>query len=176
MGPKEEYQQYLKSTRWKELSERVKREAEYRCKLCDAGVELHVHHRAYYRVETDKEILDLVCLCKKCHEKHHGVIQDDEPREVVDFGPEVATFLVCIYIDKTKNREKDKQKLSKVHGLMSSYIGNDKFDIYIRDVQTQKVFLQSTNTTHFGVDLNAKLSELVGVENYTVFQAPHPAP
>ena len=71
-----DYQEYLKSERWLTLSDAVKARAEYRCQLCDSGGELHAHHRAYYRVETDKEILDLVCLCKKCHERAHGINVD----------------------------------------------------------------------------------------------------
>ena len=62
-----EYADYLKSTRWKNLSKKVRQRAGWRCQLCNSTGELHCHHRSYENVGTNKEQFDLIALCKRCH-------------------------------------------------------------------------------------------------------------
>lgn len=65
------YDEYLKSERWKVLSEETKRIAGYRCQVCDSDGELHAHHRTYKRLGHELQS-DLIALCSSCHALFHG--------------------------------------------------------------------------------------------------------
>lgn len=67
------YALYLESERWRTLAEACKIMAGNRCQLCPAVENLQAHHRRYDNLYKPQEILDLVCLCKSCHQKFHGV-------------------------------------------------------------------------------------------------------
>ena len=65
-----DYQEYLKSDTWKTI--RAQRIAidNGECVLCAEPAE-HVHHRRYPKELGSETVNDLVCLCAKCHAKHH---------------------------------------------------------------------------------------------------------
>lgn len=71
--PKEEYLEYIKGEKFKELKmERLKLD-EYKCKICFKKVDektSHCHHITYLRVLNEK-ISDLSTLCPCCHKKLH---------------------------------------------------------------------------------------------------------
>ena len=67
------YQEYLASPEWKELSKEAKIKVGYHCQLCNAGGELHVHHRSYDNLHTEIEANDLIVLCASCHKEFHHV-------------------------------------------------------------------------------------------------------
>lgn len=71
--PKEEYVEYIKGEKFKELKmERLKLD-EYRCQICFKKVDektSHCHHITYLRVLNEK-ISDLSTLCPCCHKKLH---------------------------------------------------------------------------------------------------------
>lgn len=71
--PREEYLEYIKGEKFKELKmERLKLD-EYRCQICFKKVDektSHCHHITYLRVLTEK-ISDLSTLCPFCHKKLH---------------------------------------------------------------------------------------------------------
>ena len=72
---KHSYGLKLKSDTWETLKEQVKKDADYRCRLCNASKEetvLVIHHRTYETQGTDKEFFDLCCLCRSCHERFHN--------------------------------------------------------------------------------------------------------
>ncbi len=68
------YTEYLESERWKVLAEACKSLAHYRCSLCGSSEMLNAHHRTYDNLRKKDEILDLVCLCRKCHADFHKEI------------------------------------------------------------------------------------------------------
>ncbi len=71
---KHSYGLKLKSNDWEKLKEKRKKEAGYRCQICNAKQESRIlvtHHRTYDNQGTDKEYEDLICLCKQCHEVIH---------------------------------------------------------------------------------------------------------
>lgn len=77
------YDEYLKTEYWKNLSETIKREADYRCQICNSEENLNVHHRSYeHKGFLELEKKDLICICEKCHSIYHinqnynGDIQD----------------------------------------------------------------------------------------------------
>ena len=71
--PKEEYVEYIKGEKFKELKmERLKLD-EYKCQICFKKVDemtSHCHHITYLRVLNEK-ISDLSTLCRCCHNKLH---------------------------------------------------------------------------------------------------------
>ena len=71
--PREEYVEYIKGDKFKELKmERLKLD-EYRCQICFKQVDektSHCHHITYLRVLNEK-ISDLSTLCPCCHKKLH---------------------------------------------------------------------------------------------------------
>ena len=71
--PKEEYVEYIKGEKFKELKmERLKLD-EYKCQICFKKVDektSHCHHITYLRVLNEK-ISDLSTLCPCCHKKLH---------------------------------------------------------------------------------------------------------
>ena len=71
--PREEYVEYIKGEKFKELKmERLKLD-EYRCQICFKKVDektSHCHHITYLRVLNEK-ISDLSTLCPCCHNKLH---------------------------------------------------------------------------------------------------------
>lgn len=70
-----DYKVFLQTPYWIVISFMVKREAGFRCAMCDSKEELRVHHKNYklHGYEHTREGKDsLVCVCDKCHAKHHG--------------------------------------------------------------------------------------------------------
>lgn len=71
--PREEYVEYIKGEKFKELKmERLKLD-EYKCQICFKKVDektSHCHHITYLRVLNEK-ISDLSTLCPCCHKKLH---------------------------------------------------------------------------------------------------------
>lgn len=64
------YGRYLKTDHWKAVAAAAKRRAGYRCSLCNASGQLDAHHRTYENLGNEK-VGDVICLCRKCHAKHH---------------------------------------------------------------------------------------------------------
>ena len=71
--PREEYLEYIRGEKFKELKmERLKLD-EYKCQICFKKVDektSHCHHITYLRVLNEK-ISDLSTLCPCCHKKLH---------------------------------------------------------------------------------------------------------
>ena len=67
------YDRFLKTPYWKAISEMVRQNAGYRCKRCGSNRNLQAHHTTYKRrgSELYSWRRDLVCLCRKCHEREH---------------------------------------------------------------------------------------------------------
>lgn len=64
---------YLQTPRWKNLADRKRESAGYKCEKCGdspgPGM-LDVHHKTYDRLGHERWA-DLEVLCRSCHEKHH---------------------------------------------------------------------------------------------------------
>lgn len=71
--PREEYVEYIKGEKFKELKMERLQLDEYRCQICFKKVDektSHCHHITYLRVLNEK-ISDLSTLCPCCHKKLH---------------------------------------------------------------------------------------------------------
>lgn len=66
------YKEYLRSTHWSIVRDWMLGFAYNRCQLCRSTAVLNVHHNSYDH-KGEETRLDLIVLCKKCHEKHHGI-------------------------------------------------------------------------------------------------------
>ena len=65
------YDEYIQTDQWQALAAETKRLAGNRCQICNAGGELHAHHRTYQRLGHELQS-DLVALCSNCHGLFHG--------------------------------------------------------------------------------------------------------
>ncbi len=68
------YAEYIQSPNWKAKAAEAKRNAGYRCQLCNKAGNLDAHHRTYERLGFELSG-DITVLCNACHEKHHEVMQ-----------------------------------------------------------------------------------------------------
>ena len=66
---KQEYQQYLKSDRWKEKRDRIIKKAGGKCRFCGKPATA-VHHETYKRRGREKDV-DLTAVCNHCHAMLH---------------------------------------------------------------------------------------------------------
>lgn len=68
------YREYLLTEHWKSVRTEALRKAKFRCQLCNASGELHVHHRSYEHLGEEQDYMhDVIVLCRACHEKHHDI-------------------------------------------------------------------------------------------------------
>ena len=65
----DEYRDYLRSDRWRDLRSKRLAIDEYRCQRCGSPYGLQVHHLAYpLDLGTEDPYTDLITLCGPCHE------------------------------------------------------------------------------------------------------------
>ncbi len=66
-----EYRAYLATPHWQRIRQGALARAAYKCILCDGTSNLNVHHKNYERRGQERPD-DLIVLCKRCHQTHHG--------------------------------------------------------------------------------------------------------
>lgn len=69
------YAEYLRSSQWRELRERVLRRANHTCEGCGITEATAVHHLTYDRVGNEL-LFDLVAVCESCHQRAHARTAD----------------------------------------------------------------------------------------------------
>jgi 5-methylcytosine-specific restriction endonuclease McrA len=70
------FAEYRKQPEWQVRRVQALTRARYRCQMCSSHhVTLDVHHRSYENY-GDERPEDLVVLCRSCHEKFHGVVEN----------------------------------------------------------------------------------------------------
>jgi len=67
------YRAHLASVEWQVIRCDVLQRANYRCEACGVPWGLQVHHKTYQRLGKE-DLDDLVCLCRVCHRKFHGIV------------------------------------------------------------------------------------------------------
>jgi hypothetical protein len=71
--------------------------------------------------------------------------------------------LVVISIEGTGDKERDKRRMKRLHGLLTSYPGDDQFEFSVHDYDERRYQLRFPNdTTGFCADLERLLHELLG--------------
>lgn len=73
-----EYPEFLKSLYWKIVRDYMIFLQEH-CQLCCSFQNLNVHHKTYKNrgFEFEEPTRNLIVLCKSCHEKFHGIINNE---------------------------------------------------------------------------------------------------
>jgi 5-methylcytosine-specific restriction endonuclease McrA len=67
------YKEYLKTEHWGLLKNAVYGKYGRTCMVCGlTHTEVHAHHHRYIN-RGNEDIDDMVCLCKNCHRKLHGI-------------------------------------------------------------------------------------------------------
>ena len=66
------YEDYLKTEKWKLISNICRKNSKFKCFICGSGGQLTVHHLTYERLGNEN-YNDLMCLCRDCHEKVHCI-------------------------------------------------------------------------------------------------------
>jgi hypothetical protein len=84
---KKDYYEYIKSEKWQETRKRYYNSKLYKtfkskkkgwnCYCCSASdVPLDLHHRSYKRLGEENIAIDLVTVCRECHEKIHHLMKE----------------------------------------------------------------------------------------------------
>lgn len=69
---KRDYQDFLQSSYWKEISKKVKKRDNNCCTICGSSSYLNVHHKTYsHHFSEHNHLGDLITLCRNCHRKIH---------------------------------------------------------------------------------------------------------
>ncbi len=66
-----DYQEYIRSKRWKEIRQWILIFWNHRCAICNTKDKVEVHHRTYERLGHELTT-DLITLCDDCHKLHHN--------------------------------------------------------------------------------------------------------
>ncbi|GAB4518675.1 MAG: DNA polymerase III subunit alpha [Anaerolineae bacterium] len=86
------------------------------------------------------------------------------------------TVALRIYFQRTENANEDRRRIRHLHGILTSYPGNDQFTIIVEDRQTGQAirFRFPNDTTGYNSGLYFDLLSVVGSEqNIEVFELPH---
>ena len=73
---REEYIEYLKSAEWNERRKMFMEEADWICSECGAKA-TQLHHLSYDNLGEEELDIDVVALCKECHEDIHDRSGED---------------------------------------------------------------------------------------------------
>lgn len=72
------YEVYLQTVHWQEVRERCLDRDDHRCRRCASRRNLNVHHLTYERRGQERAI-DVITLCRACHELAHGNVPGTFP-------------------------------------------------------------------------------------------------
>lgn len=101
------YRDYLKSIKWKALSDAIKLRAHGRCQVCDKqSSSLDAHHIAYPPDWDHDSELNLIAVCRECHELIHN------PPDITQNLPEkdlLMKLLVSMDLLRRQNGELHKR-------------------------------------------------------------------
>ena len=68
------YYDFLKTPYWVAISQYKKKQAGFKCQICNSPHNLATHHRTYAIHGPEiHNMNELIVLCKGCHEKHHNI-------------------------------------------------------------------------------------------------------
>jgi 5-methylcytosine-specific restriction endonuclease McrA len=66
------YREHLAGEDWQAIRADALTRAGHRCEECGAPWGLQVHHKTYERLGSEAPE-DMICLCRDCHRKLHGI-------------------------------------------------------------------------------------------------------
>ena len=71
------YQDYIKSDEWAARRRKYYATHKRECRACGSKKNLNLHHKTYARLGNEKDI-DLVVLCRTCHNSLHILIRKEK--------------------------------------------------------------------------------------------------
>lgn len=86
-----EYDEYMKSDKWKRRKARLYAKRGHVCEMCGATWPLEVHHKDYTRLGHEIDD-DLLIVCRDCHPKADAERVEWEARRVSQIGMKWATM------------------------------------------------------------------------------------
>lgn len=87
---KSKYNLYLESDKWKQMRRKILERDGYKCRICGANYNLHVHHLTYKRLYNENEE-DLITVCESCHKAYHELDRMSELISEKDEAEEQAS-------------------------------------------------------------------------------------
>jgi hypothetical protein len=126
------YDDYLRTIRWKRLSEETKRLAGFRCQICNSNKNLNAHHRTYERLGEELQS-DLVCLCNACHKLFHEKMSKKETHKSSTLGR-----MITVILKPSGDPSRDRRRIKNIYGILISSPGKDCFRFEVVDVLTGK--------------------------------------
>jgi hypothetical protein len=79
---------------------------------------------------------------------------------------------LMIYFKRTDEPDKDRRRLTRLHGILTSYPGDDRFTIVVEDRKQSYKMEFPNHTTSDCEELRRDLLSVVGEGNIEVFDAP----
>ena len=68
------YKEYLQTSQWKTIAQKVRKRDGFKCVECDSKESLQVHHTTYENIFNENSHLDdLICVCNECHKEIHNI-------------------------------------------------------------------------------------------------------
>jgi len=117
------YKEYLQSDKWKKLRAEARKKAKKKCELC-GGEPKNVHHVKYPKCLENDCLDNLLVVCKKCHNKLHG-IKDEKLQlmKVIEkrinwdknnyFDEDFNPIYIGFNMSKTHSQEETNEQITK---------------------------------------------------------------
>jgi DNA polymerase-3 subunit alpha len=86
------------------------------------------------------------------------VVLSDGPGASIDSEPKIVTVM----LDSSGDRNRDALRMRRVHGLLNSYPGNDRFAFLLFESSHRYLLEFPSSSTGYCAELHAQLVELVG--------------
>jgi 5-methylcytosine-specific restriction endonuclease McrA len=124
------YFDYLGTTHWKALRQKIASSYDFKCNDCGADVSkgYEIHHLTYKNVGNEKD-KDLVCLCRNCHQKR--------TEETIKIKEQNVKLKGCKLSERLKYTREMKKKINIVLHSRKSVVSLFKkhFDRFIIDLE-----------------------------------------
>lgn len=97
---------------------------------------------------------------------------DDEEEVIFDDEEKIPERWLMIYFHRSDDPDKDRRRLTRLHGILTSYPGQDRFTIVIEDKRQNFKMEFPNHTTSYCEDLERDLVSIIGEGNLAVFDSP----
>jgi hypothetical protein len=79
---------------------------------------------------------------------------------------------LMVYFKRSSDADKDRRRLTRIHGILTSYPGDDRFTIVIEDRNQSFKMEFPKQTTDFCPELQKDLTTIVGEGNIEIYERP----
>lgn len=108
------YDEYLQSAHWKEISHETKDLANGKCEICGKDADFgNAHHTSYDHLGAEWAGSETVWLCKQCHETMHRIIKLINFTEFDELENRASRLLSIIERDREVRTERLVYRIAK---------------------------------------------------------------